>query len=88
MEEVYPGVNTVVLDEDAQGLDEPIIQPIRPKKFSTLLSEKEIPKTKYSPEFLTTLMETPTLIRNCCVMGGLHHGKTLLLDVLIQQTQV
>ena len=40
MEEVYPGVNTVVLDEDAQGLEEPIIKPIRPKKFSSLLSEK------------------------------------------------
>lgn len=40
MEEVYPGVNTVVLDEDAQGLDEPIIKPIKPKKFSALLSEK------------------------------------------------
>lgn len=40
MDEVYPGVNTVVLDEDTQGLDEPIIKPIKPKKFSTLLSEK------------------------------------------------
>jgi len=87
MEEVYPGVNTVVLDEDAQGLDEPIIQPIRPKKFSTLLAEKELPTTRYTPEFLTTLMETPTLLRNVCVMGALHHGKTLLMDLLIQQTQ-
>lgn len=32
-------------------------------------------------------METPTLIRNMGVMGALHHGKTLLLDLLIQQTQ-
>lgn len=87
MDEVYPGVNTVVLDEDAQGLEEPIIKPIRPKKFSTLLSEEQLPKTRYTAEFLTTLMETPTLLRNVCVMGALHHGKTLLMDMLIQQTQ-
>jgi hypothetical protein len=40
MEEVYPGVNTVVLDEDAQPLDEPIVEPVKPKKFSTLLEQK------------------------------------------------
>jgi hypothetical protein len=30
-EEVFAGVRTVVLDEDAQGLEEPIIKPIRTK---------------------------------------------------------
>lgn len=40
MEEVYPGVNTVILDEDAQGIEEPLIKPMKPKKFSALLSEK------------------------------------------------
>ena len=50
-------------------------------------SYTELPKTRYTPEFLTTLMETPNLIRNVGVVGALHHGKTLLLDLLIQQTQ-
>jgi 116 kDa U5 small nuclear ribonucleoprotein component len=48
----------------------------------------EIPQTRYTNEFLTTLMETPELIRNVAVIGNLHHGKTLLMDMLIQQTQV
>jgi U5 small nuclear ribonucleoprotein component len=46
-----------------------------------------VPKTKYTTEFLTTLMEAPELIRNVAVIGALHHGKTLLMDLLIQQTQ-
>lgn len=33
-------------------------------------------------------MEAPELIRNVAVVGALHHGKTLLMDLLIQQTQV
>jgi len=132
MEEVYPGVNTVILDEDAQGIEEPIIKPMKPKKFSALLSEKgmhggtvvkvglfyvcvcaregerdfkalpfielsrcccsfhhvlpDLPQTKYTPEFMATLMEAPHLIRHVAVVGALHHGKTSLLDLLIQQT--
>jgi hypothetical protein len=53
-----------------------------------LFVRAEIPQTKYTNEFMATLMETPTLIRNVAVVGGLHHGKTLLLDLLIQQTHV
>jgi U5 small nuclear ribonucleoprotein component len=32
------------------------------------------------------LMKNGSLIRNVCVAGHLNHGKTLLLDMLIQQT--
>lgn len=34
---------------------------------------------------MLSLMKTPALIRNICVAGHLHHGKTLILDMLIQQ---
>ena len=85
-EEVYPGVRTVTLDEDAQGIEEPIIKPIRTKNFSVL--EKEQPNLVYSTEFMTALMNTPSLIRNIAVLGNFHHGKTLLLDTLIQATHV
>ena len=84
-DEVYPGVRTVVLDEDAQDLSEPIIKPIRIKNFSVL--EKVAPTLKYSTEFLASLMNTPTLIRNIAIMGQLHHGKTLFVDSLVQATQ-
>lgn len=61
IDEVYPGVNTVTLDEDAQALEEPLIKPIKVKCFSVL--EKEVPTLTYSVEFMMTLMQTPALIR-------------------------
>eukprot|EP00640_Fibrocapsa_japonica_P000517 CAMPEP_0113940842 /NCGR_PEP_ID=MMETSP1339-20121228/6886_1 /TAXON_ID=94617 /ORGANISM="Fibrocapsa japonica" /LENGTH=1009 /DNA_ID=CAMNT_0000944805 /DNA_START=44 /DNA_END=3073 /DNA_ORIENTATION=- /assembly_acc=CAM_ASM_000762 len=83
-EEVYGGAETVVLDEDAQPLEEPIIAPVKVKSFSVL--EKELPKTTYSLEFLAGLCEAPQLVRHVVVCGQLHHGKTLLMDILISQT--
>lgn len=43
-DEVYPGVKTVTLDEDAQDLTEPIIKPIKHKNFSVL--QKEMPQVR------------------------------------------
>lgn len=83
-DEVYPGVKTVTLDEDAQELNEPIIKPIKPKNFSVLL--KEPPKLKYDADFIAALMQTPTLMRNIVIIGQLHHGKTLFTDLLVQAT--
>lgn len=82
--EVYPGVRTITLDEDAQNITEPIIKPIKVKSFS--VSEKNIPVLNYSTEFMTSLMKTPNLIRNISILGHFHHGKTLLLDTLIAVT--
>ena len=79
------GVKTIVLEEDAQKISEPIIKPIKIKNFSVL--EKEVPILKYSTEYITGLMNTPTLIRNVAIIGQLHHGKTLFIDTLIQSTQ-
>lgn len=83
-EEVYPGVKTVTLDEDAQELSEPIIKPIKQKNFSVL--QKEAPELTHTAEFLESLMETPTLIRHVALIGHLHHGKTSLCDTLVQAT--
>lgn len=83
-EEVYPGVKTVTLDEDAQAFTEPIIKPIKQKNFSVLL--KELPELNYESEFLTALMNSPTLIRNVAVIGHFHHGKTSFVDTLVQAT--
>ena len=76
-DEVYPGVRTVLLDEDAQALEEPLIKPIKVKNFSLL--EKTTPKLTYSMEFMVGLMNNPLLIRNIAVLGHFHHGKTVLL---------
>lgn len=84
-EEVYPGVKTVLLDEDAQDLNEPIIKPIKPKVYSIV--EKELPELNYTSEFLTALLNSPNLVRNIAFIGHLHHGKTLFTDIMVQAAQ-
>jgi U5 small nuclear ribonucleoprotein component len=83
-EEIYPGVRTVTLDEDAQDLNEPIIKPVKPKVFSVL--ESEAPALKYEADFMTGLMSTPSLIRNVVLLGQFHHGKSCFADILVQST--
>ncbi|XP_008415238.1 116 kDa U5 small nuclear ribonucleoprotein component [Poecilia reticulata] len=62
-EEVYgPEVETIVQEEDTQPLTEPIIKPVKHKKFT--LMEQELPATVYDMEFLADLMDGTELIRN------------------------
>lgn len=83
--EVYgPDVETIVHEEDAQPLTEPIIAPVKRSRFSVV--EQDIPDTTYDLEFLADLMDTPDLIRNVALCGHLHHGKTTFSDALIEQT--
>lgn len=83
--EVYgPDVETIVQEEDAQPLDKPLIEPVKKLKFQ--IKEQELPETTYNMEFLSDLMDTPTLIRNVALIGHLHHGKTTFVDCLIRQT--
>ncbi|KAA0201255.1 U5 small nuclear ribonucleoprotein component [Fasciolopsis buskii] len=83
--EVYgPEVETLVQEEDAQPLTQPLIEPIRHKKFA--YTEVSIPATTYDPEFLADLMDCPELIRNVVLCGHLHHGKTSFVDCLVEQT--
>ena len=79
-----PGVESLVMDEDAQALEVPIVAPIIKKKLETL--EQEPVKTRYSNDFLTTLMTNPELVRNVVLVGHLHHGKTTVVDMLVEQT--
>jgi len=83
-EEVYPGAETLVQDEDTIPLTTPIIAPVVTKKFHFL--EQSLPQTNYTNEFLVDLLRHPDLIRNVALIGHLHHGKTSFLDMLIQQT--
>ncbi len=84
-EEIYgPDVETIVHEEDAQPLTEPIIAPVKRSRFSIV--EQDVPNTTYELEFLADLMDTPELIRNIAICGHLHHGKTTFCDALIEQT--
>jgi 116 kDa U5 small nuclear ribonucleoprotein component len=84
-EEVYgEGVETLVMDEDAQPLEVPIVAPAKDTKFEVL--ESDGLEAKYPLEFMASLMSNPELTRNVAVAGQLHHGKTCLVDTLIYET--
>ncbi|MCJ1310926.1 hypothetical protein MMC25_004594 [Agyrium rufum] len=84
-QQVYgPDVETMVQEEDAQPLSQPIIAPIQTKKFT--IQEADLPPVFYSRDFMTDLMNFPTQIRNVAFAGHLHHGKTALMDMLVLQT--
>ena len=77
-------VETLVQEEDAQPLTQPIIAPVQQKKFT--VQETDLPEVYYSRDFMTDLMNFPEQIRNIAVAGHLHHGKTALMDMLVLQT--
>jgi len=83
-EEVYPDAETLVQEEDTQPLTVPIIAPIKTKKFEQ--TEQTLPQTTYGKDFLVDLLNYPDLVRNITLAGHLHHGKTSLMDMLVQQT--
>lgn len=82
-EQIYgPGVETLVMDEDAQPLTKPILEPLRDK--SLYIYERNVPDTTFDLTYLSGLSTKPPLIRNVVVCGHLHHGKTLLCDMFLQ----
>ncbi|MCJ1242821.1 hypothetical protein MMC30_000016 [Trapelia coarctata] len=84
-QQVYgPDVETMVEEEDAQPLTEPIIAPVKQKKF--VVQEADLPPVHFSRDFMTDLMNFPEQIRNIAFAGHLHHGKTALMDMLVMET--
>ncbi|KAF3920878.1 hypothetical protein ABW21_db0205881 [Orbilia brochopaga] len=86
-EQVYgKDVEAMVQEEDAQPLSEPIIAPIKVKKF--IVEEAELPVTHFSREFMMDMMSFPDQVRNVAVAGHLHHGKTAFMDMLVLETHI
>ncbi|CAJ0573309.1 unnamed protein product, partial [Mesorhabditis spiculigera] len=77
-------VETLVQEEDAQPLTEPIVKPTQQRKFQA--TEHNLPQTTYNKEYLADLMDCPHVIRNVAIAGHLHHGKTTFMDCLMEQT--
>ncbi|TDL26446.1 P-loop containing nucleoside triphosphate hydrolase protein [Rickenella mellea] len=77
-------VETLVQEEDAQPLSEPIIAPIKVRKWA--VEEKDIPETRYDKGFLLNMLSFPEVVRNVAVVGHLHHGKTALMDMSAFET--
>ncbi|KAH8926680.1 putative 116 kDa u5 small nuclear ribonucleoprotein component [Atractiella rhizophila] len=88
LEETYgPDVETLVQEEDAQPLSEPIIAPVnKGVKFSVVDKRKEGPETRFDKDFMLFLATHQASIRNVAVVGHLHHGKTSLIDMLVYET--
>ncbi len=83
--EVYgQDVETMVQDEDTQPLSEPIVAPIRIKRFA--FEEGDLPPVSFPREFMRDLMSIPSDIRNIAIAGHLHHGKTAFIDMLVTET--
>ncbi|KAF3938478.1 hypothetical protein ABW19_dt0204373 [Dactylella cylindrospora] len=86
-EQVYgKDVEAMVQEEDAQPLSEPIIAPIKVKKF--IVEEAELPVTHFSREFMMDMMNFPDQVRNVAIAGHLHHGKTAFMDMLVLETHI
>ncbi|GBF96527.1 116 kDa U5 small nuclear ribonucleoprotein component-like, partial [Raphidocelis subcapitata] len=84
-DEVYGAdTETLVMEEDAQPLEVPIIAPVKDKKHERLLAEPL--RSTFTPEFLAALMTNGELVRHVAVVGALHHGKTSVMDMLVEQT--
>jgi len=83
-DELYPGAEVLVQMEDTQDVSEPILKPSKVATFAK--KSGNAPDLRYNLEFLSVLMARPSLVRNVAVLGSLHHGKTLLCDLLIQHT--
>lgn len=77
-------VETMVQEEDAQPLTQPIIAPVEKKKFT--IQEADLPPVIFDRSFMTDLMNFPDQIRNVAFAGHLHHGKTALVDMLVLET--
>lgn len=83
-EEVYgEDVETLVMDEDELPLEQPIIKPVRNIKFEVGVKDSS---TYVSTQFLVGLMSNPALVRNVALVGNLQHGKTVFMDMLVEQT--
>lgn len=78
------GVETLVQEEDAQPLSEPIVAPVKVRKWT--VEEKDMPETRFDKGFLLNMTSFPEMIRNVAVVGHLHHGKTSLMDMLVLET--
>ncbi|KAH6656933.1 P-loop containing nucleoside triphosphate hydrolase protein [Truncatella angustata] len=77
-------VETMVQEEDAQPLTQPIIAPPDTRKFT--IEEADLPPVFYDRGFMTDLMNYPAQIRNVAIAGHLHHGKTAFMDMLVLET--
>ena len=83
-DELFPNIENLVMEEDAQPITVPIISPKKENKLD--LFETKMPNLNFNLDFLSHLMTQPKLIRNIAIVGSLLHGKTTFMDMIIHYT--
>lgn len=86
MEEVYPEAENLVMEEDAMRIEEPIVAAVKTKDFD--IADRGNQETNVQRSYMNSIMKNTDLIRNVGIIGHLHHGKTALMDMFVQQTHV
>eukprot|EP00924_Labyrinthula_sp_SR-Ha-C_P002490 snap_masked-scaffold_16-processed-gene-6.82-mRNA-1 protein AED:0.04 eAED:0.07 QI:0/0/0/1/1/1/2/0/1007 len=69
-EDVFKGAEVIYQEEDAQSISEPVLKPKKRNIFQTF------EETKKELNYFEELSKIPERIRNLCLIGNLHHGKT------------
>ena len=73
-------------DEDRDDYRKPIIESAKKRIIADDIKPNEIPETTFSIEFLRSLLENKSTIRNVAFVGSLGHGKTEIIDNLVKET--
>lgn len=98
----FPQAHTIIARPYDEAPDEPVLKPETRKKVKvdftdsirndndTITNEEiaeKLPELVYSREYMVNTMDSlPDRIRNVAVIGGLHSGKTSLIDTLVLET--
>ncbi|EUD67531.1 hypothetical protein C922_02237 [Plasmodium inui San Antonio 1] len=102
LQRAYEGVEVFVEQEDTQDIEEATINKINTnverisfikkldveanrKNFD--LIETSIPNNTFSFKYMSQLMGQTQFIKNICIAGHFHHGKTTLIDRIIEFTR-
>lgn len=85
-QDIDSDVEILVEEEDQDPITESIVKPLTTRRFAHHVKSDILPRTNYELEFLLNLMKENHAIRNVAIVGNLLHGKTCLIDCLIEQT--
>ncbi|SBS91730.1 U5 small nuclear ribonuclear protein, putative [Plasmodium ovale curtisi] len=102
LKKIYDGAEVFIEEEDTQDIEQATINKINAnverisfikkldveanrKNFD--LVETSLPNNNFSFKYLSELMAHTNFIRNICIAGHFHHGKTTLVDRLIEYTR-
>ena len=85
-DEVYPGVATATMTEDAQDVNTPLVDPMHSKNIYHAMTTK-LPSLEHDTEYMSNLMMNPALVRHVAFIGHIHHGKTSVVHNLFDSVK-